>query len=505
MSEPDDRREPEAWWFLLGLFLVTAASLAVEVLITRLLSVVTWYSLAFLVLAMGMFGLTAGAVRVYLTPEDYRPGRLGASLARDARRFALAVPVSYVLLLLVPLRVEPVATTVPLFLLFGAIVALPFVPAGQVVSAALTKSPLPTGRVYAFDLAGAALGAPLVPELLERTSLGTAVLLVAALAAGGAAAFARSVSDAVWLRRSTIAALGLVLAAGLNGSSLHGLVTVWAKGRAEDRSQVEAELWNSHSRVQVSKLGRMPASLWGGGKKCSPPLVRQRTIMIDADASTPLYAPERGLDDLGFLDCDVTNVVHQLRPGGAMAIIGVGGSRDLQAALRHGHDPVVGIELNRRLLEILEGPYGAQTGVPTNPAVRLVHDEARSYLSRTQQKFRVIQASLIDTWAATGAGAHALGENGLYTVEAWRTFLDRLDDDGVATMSRWSSGETVRLVAVASAALLERGEPRARPHMALVQSGAVTTLIVGKRPLTAADGEALRRVADDKGFVVLLG
>ena len=32
--------------------------------------------------------------------------------------------------------------------------------------------------------------------------------------------------------------------------------------------------------------------------------------------------------------------------------------------------------------------------------------------------------SLIDTWAATGAGAFTLSENGLYTREGWRILLE---------------------------------------------------------------------------------
>src|SRR5215471_10425387 len=57
--------------FLAGLGVVTSATLALEVLDTRLLSVITWYSLAFLVIAMGLFGLTAGAVHVYLAPAEF--------------------------------------------------------------------------------------------------------------------------------------------------------------------------------------------------------------------------------------------------------------------------------------------------------------------------------------------------------------------------------------------------------------------------------------------------
>ena len=50
-------------------------------------------------------------------------------------------------------------------------------------------------------------------------------------------------------------------------------------------------------------------------------------------------------------------------------------------------------------------------------------------MTRTSDRFDVIQMSLVDTWAATGAGAFTLSENGLYTREAWRIFLDRLTPD----------------------------------------------------------------------------
>src|SRR6201986_4333154 len=87
---------------LLGLAATTAATLALEVLLTRLLSVLTWYSLAFLVIGMGLFGLTVGAVEVYLHPERYAPERLAASLADRAVEAGIAMPVAYALLLVVP-------------------------------------------------------------------------------------------------------------------------------------------------------------------------------------------------------------------------------------------------------------------------------------------------------------------------------------------------------------------------------------------------------------------
>jgi len=480
---------------------VTSVGLALEVLDTRLLSVLTWYSLAFFVIAMGLFGLTAGAVHVYLRPEEFTPPELPRRLARAARALALAIPVSFVLLLILPIRAEPVATTLVLFVVFSAVLALPFYPAGIVIAAALTRAPFPIGRVYAVDLLGAALGAPLVPLLLRFLGGGSAILSLSVVAALSSVLFARSGGDRSSARRGGVLAAALLVLSTGNALSQRGLVPLWVKGLPELHDQIELDLWNSHSRVTVSKPGVLPAAFWGHGARCPTPALLQRVLVIDGHAMTPLYlAP---VSELGFLSCDVTNVAHFIRPYGPAAIIGVGGSRDIQAALLAGHVPVIGIEFNDRLLDVLRGPLGAPTGIAAHPDVRLVHDEARSFLTRHRFKYQLIQASLIDTWAATGAGAHALGENGLYTRQAFRLFLERLEPGGVLSVSRWSTVETPRLAALAVGALLDFGVSDPRAHVAVMSAGPVTTLIVSRDPLTPSDQTKLEEVARDKGFQVI--
>ena len=71
--------------------------------------------------------------------------------------------------------------------------------------------------------------------------------------------------------------------------------------------------------------------------------------------------------------------------------------------------------------------FSDYTAIATLDGVKFEVDEARSWFARTPRFFDVIQMSLIDTWAATGAGAFTLTENGLYTVEAWQRFLGRLN------------------------------------------------------------------------------
>jgi hypothetical protein len=135
-------------------------------------------------------------------------------------------------------------------------------------------------------------------------------------------------------------------------------------------------------------------------------------------------------------------------------------------------------------------------------------DEARSWFARTPEHFDLIEMSLIDTWAATGAGAYSLSENGLYTVQGWRHFLSALTPTGVFTVSRWFNPsditETGRLVSLASAALREQGAADPKAHLFLAASDRLATLILDKSPFTAAEVARLRAEATQLQFKVLL-
>jgi spermidine synthase len=89
------------------------------------------------------------------------------------------------------------------------------------------------------------------------------------------------------------------------------------------------------------------------------------------------------------------------------------------------------------IIDLLKRHFSDYTAIATLDGVKFEVDEARSWFARTPRSFDVIQMSLIDTWAATGAGAFTLTENGLYTVEAWQLFLGRLTPGGLFTVSRW--------------------------------------------------------------------
>ena len=208
---------------------------------------------------------------------------------------------------------------------------------------------------------------------------------------------------------------------------------------------------------------------------------------------------------LSWTHYDVTTMPYRLRNGDA-AVIGVGGGRDVLSAIYAGNRSVTGIEINSGLVSALTGRYRDFARVATHPGVTLVHDEARSYLTRAPGRFDVLQMSLIDTWAATGAGAFTLTENGLYTREGWAIFLRALKPNGIFSVSRWfdpeQTSETTRLLSLGVAALLDAGVTSPRDHLVLVTRGRVATLMTSRSPFTEADAPIVGANASQLGYVV---
>jgi spermidine synthase len=490
----------------LGTFLIAFSTLALEVTLSRLLSVITWYHLAFFAVSTAMLGMTAGAVMVYLRPGWFTGGRLNSSLAKSSLWYMLITPFSLVLLCVLPITF--VRSVMSLFVLLFASIAcsLPFYFSGIAVSAVLTKSALPIGKLYASDLVGASLGCLFVLAGLRFMDATSLILCCGTV--GGIAALAFAWHDPLFRHRRLcgVSLLALVLIAGINSTSIYGIRPLVAKNVIQNPRVLLMERWNTFSRVALYK-GDIGLPQYWGPSPVAPQdeKIFQYYMNIDGDAATTLRRFS-SREDIAHLRYDVTNVAYYLRPHGNACVIGVGGGRDVQSAILFGHDSITGIDVNPIFIDLVKNKFREFAGIADHKGVTLVADEARSYLTRTKQTYSLIQMSLIDTWASTGAGAYSLSENALYTVEAWQVFLNRLSDDGIFTVSRWHNpdnlGETGRVISLAMAALFKSGVSDPSRHIALVTADKISTLVLSKRPLGASDLDTLAKTAEALRFTL---
>jgi spermidine synthase len=259
---------------------------------------------------------------------------------------------------------------------------------------------------------------------------------------------------------------------------------VYAKGLLRDPAWVEFARWNALSRVEVDRQGEAKA------------------VVIDADASTYIMnADIEHWHDSGWeraLMSAPPALANVLRPKGEFAIIGPGGGVDVLRAIANGSPSVTGIEINPIIADtIMRGRYAAYSNhLYQRPDVHIHVTDGRSYLRSTPQQFDVVQMTLVDTWASTAAGAFALSENSLYTVEAFREYFRHLRPDGMIAITRWEfhePREALRVVSVAMDALHGLGVADPSRHFIVASEGALDSdgipvvVLAKKTPFTAEE------------------
>jgi hypothetical protein len=471
--------------------LTSLAALALELTLTRLFSATMFYHFAFFAISLALFGSGASGVVLYVLRDRFPDAKAERHLVIASLLFAASTVLALVVVLENPLpaALPGLHLVGPLSLIYGAC-ALPFFFAGFVVSRAVFAWAPGMSRLYLFDLAGAALGCLLLVPALDTLGAVDTVLAVALVAALAAVAFAGP-SAGPGLRWSApigaAAALGLLV-----GNHVTGRLDIReAKGLRED--SVVFSKWNSFSRVTVGRTGDPGRHL----------------IFIDADAATAVHrnASSRAIQQ-AHRD-RVEALAYHVAPRRKVAIIGPGGGVDVMIARAFGADDITAVEVNPLVARdvMSSEPFFSYSGrLYAQPGVRLVVDEARSFIRRSSDRYDLVLGTMVDTWAATAAGAFALTENNLYTVEAFRDYLEHLTDDGVLSLTRWHQqppDQLLRLVSLARASMQESGIKDPARHLILVrgapegQSGLATATLLFKK--TAFTDEECGRAEDFAG------
>ncbi len=307
------------------------------------------------------------------------------------------------------------------------------------------------------------------------------------------AGFTLAISAIVWSgtrRLRQIAGLLAIALASLIAANHSGRLidVVYAKGMFRDPAWVEFARWNALSRVEVDRQGQ--------GK----------VVVIDADASTYIMNADlshwQGTVWEHNLMSAPPALANVLRPHGEFAIIGPGGGVDVLRAIANGSPSVTGIEINPIIATtVMRDRYADYSQhLYQRPDVHIHVTDGRSFIRSSPQHFDVVQMTLVDTWASTAAGAFALSENNLYTVEAFREYFEHLKPDGMIAITRWEfrhPREALRVVAVAMEALHQLGVENPRRNFIVASQGAFNSdgipvvVLAKKTPFTPEEESAV--------------
>lgn len=517
---------------LLTMLVVSTAIVVMQIAGSRVLSATVSYHAAFAVISLVMLGLATSAVSVYARRARGEVPLSHVTFALCAGAWVTVLAAwgfIYVPLLGTLAQSQTLSMLTALAMLFATFYAY-----GWAVAELLARFAADIGRMYWFDLTGAALGCVLATLLLAWMPALSALLSCGVLGAVGAAITA-------WhdRRRQRLAGLTLALATGaLLVSLVRPDVLRVRYAKTVDQSAVLWERWNQLARVTVvgdipflaftmalleDRLGSEDAQRvahgwrtgWGMSPawEGTPPEIRW--IELDTSAGTQIieHGPAR-VGALDFLEWDITSAGHALKRGelDRVFVIGGGGGRDILTALQFGAADVDVAELNPAVVEAVEGRFRSFSGgVYSAERVHLTLGDGRNLLSRSPHQYDLIHSSMVDTWAASMAGALVLTENTLYTREAYEVYLSKLAPDGVFSVARWydpsSPAESLRVVALMSDVLSRHGRDPAQ-HVAMLTTRGfhhtgVATILMKASPFDEGDRSRLRALAAEQQYEVI--
>jgi len=449
-------RQPLA---LAGLSLISLAGMALEITLSRVLSVLFFYHYVFAILSIAMLGIGLGAALVQQRTTIPTPGR---SLLQ-AQTLTLLSGVAVLALALTIVATAPIDGR----LLLAAIVTIPYLLLGMTLATLFAARPGASPTLYAADLAGAGLGVAAAIPLLNWLGGLDALLFIVLLFAAGSLLFGLAGGRGMNpLRAIGSGATVLVVAAifTLGGLDLDmgRLATpkpLTQQLQQSPESHIVYTHWDAFARTDVLESDADP---W-----------RKQVYINGAAGSIMPRLPssiddeQRLTDDLGYFAFRPWSATSS--SPGRVFVLGPGGGKDVLFALLAGSQDITAVEVSPGVVQAVRQDADYNGGLFDHPYVTVAVDEGRSYLRRSGMQFDLISLSEVIALTAE-RGSYTLAENYAYTVEALHDYLDALAPGGRIALKLYDEYTLTRAFTTAITALRERGldEAAATRRMAVL-------------------------------------
>jgi spermidine synthase len=494
--------------------------LVLEISLTRIFSYTVWHHFTYVTISLAMLGFGASGA---ILASSEKLGNLGTRLMhKSALIGGISVPVMLVVISKVPFHPTDVFEE-PIQVLYMAVyylfVTIPFFCAGLTISCAFKSLPQDATRIYFWDLVGAGLGCLAVVTAIRLFGVPSVATLSGGIFLLATVAFLGRGSRLWKITLVAAAIVWIPLAANVEKAlEFNPSKEKWISMMPD--KTVTFSKWSPIFRVdaydltddRIYRMGDM--SLYGIPTKHLPADVRYANIAHDGDGLALMIESDTELSTYDAFDRSLLKAPYLLNESPAVLIIGAGGGVDVGMALYNDARSVLAVELDPITVDLVSNKYADFVGrLYDRPNVRVVADEGRSFLRRSDEKFDLIQMTGVDTLAALNSGAYVLAENYLYTTDAYMDFMDHLNPDGLLSIAifdfhhaSWFPRYTVKQMSVAIDALEKKGIEDYYKHIAVISSsekGYPMVLILTKMsPFTREEIGKLDQLAKEVPFDV---
>lgn len=501
----------------IGIFFFSTSVLLFELSLMRVFSILQWNYLAFMIISIAFLGYGASGTFLSVFPSILKRAE-GKNLYKYLLFFSLLFSLGSLLSIFViskvPFDLYRVITDryqLLYLVIYYLAIAIPFFFAGICISLAISKLPEKINKIYFCDLSGAAIGCISFLILANYISLSHLLIIPPLLSFLASFLFSLKLHD----KRTIIYVVGIfvfiILFSGAENfysfpvnpyKSLFTLLR-YPNSRIIERRE------NSFARLEVVESEGVKYAP-GLSLNFSGEIPEQLGLVTDGDGLSAITKLEGENDLAGLKKIEFSDYIssalgfHLIGDKRKVLIIGPGGGLDILGGIYNEAEETWGIEMNPDVKILLQGNYADYSGnIYNREGIKILTGEGRSVLKGLEQKFDLIQISLIGSSNTASGGFYSISENYLYTVEAFMDFWQHLSDGGKLGITRWLKfppREIVRLCSISLEALSRMGIEKPENHLAIIRSWGTSTLILSKKEIGEEEISAIKDFCDERNF-----
>lgn len=490
-----------------AVFLLSAAALADEIFLIRLLSFRFWPHFVPLIVSQAMLGFGAAGVALHLFRRhiESAPRSSFAWLALlAAPSFDLAFRASQAVSF-DPFLLLWETSAWMAFGLFFVLLAVPFFLAGSAIAVPFVCRFGKPGPVYAAAFAGSAAGAVLALPVFSLVR--TESLLRVPLGLGLAAAIFVLRAPAGRIYRGRLAACG---------ASLLLLFLPPPELRLSLYKDLAAAGRMPGARTLASRFGPSGdyRTLFAPGIHSAPGLSFRFTGEIPPQAVLFFDGETRGVVPMdggkgppAYLDDFPPVLAYRMATRPEVLQFGLRGTEGILTAARNGAASVTVVEPAGEFVEMVRTDLsGFSGGLPASLPAEIRTEGARNFLARKGDRFDLIEVPEISSATFSSLGIHATGEAFLLTREGIRAALSRLTDRGVLSLSGWLKSpprESVKILATLRQELEMIDATPASQRVLMVRGWGSFAVLAKRLPFTREERDQAERFCREKGFSIV--
>ena len=492
----------------IAIFLISAAALALELVLVRALAIGHWHHFSFLVISTALLGFGAGATFVTIAAKPLTT-HYGKTLWGFALGLALSVPIVWCTAQKVPFdELQLIWDRLQIVYLFAyyLLLSIPFFCTGVCVALAFTVAGDKAHRLYFYNMTGSGLAVAVIIALMYGNCPGRLLMVVSGIGFLAALVSALAISRR-WLAGTLICAVVWFLIFGFNPWAAKAIEIEISENKslvyynALPGAETIATEYSPLARLDCLKA---PAVRYfpGLGIGYQGRLTPQILIISDADGISAVNSFD-GPNDLAWYDWTTSALAYHLQSRPDVCIIGAGGGCDVAGALALNARTVTAVEMNPQVIDLVRNRFDEFTGgLYRLDDVQIIISEGRNFLQTASRQFDIINISLLESLGASAAGLYSLNESGLYTVQAVEQAFEKLRPGGLLSITRLLKTpprDSLKMLATVTEALRRRGVTKPAAHIIMLRSWATATIVASPQPISELQIANARQFSVQRG------